>query len=503
MRALAAALLAALVAWAIAQLALDHYLRDQGLHELARVQRGESRIGFEFAHSRDLISGGAEGLGDLAWVDGVLRGQLTGPGVNLRLNLRGLHLDATRFDRLHAVVEVSAPATLTLIFDEPGQLLQLKRDIPLATGWNELAIDLADAAWTANDGGTSASRWGGASGRVGEFRLYLAGPPGLRLGLDHVRFLAREQAQTDTPIAIEWIEAGRVRDRIAAALPLRQHDQSRLGVLLDIGRDTPERSLALRDQIRAVDAEALFWPAGRELPAKLPQAHPAPSGWSPGWAGVAAYALLALLLRWRGPRRGARRAAAIELVVGYMPLLALSLGLGLGEQPMPTTLAWISAALAFQLTGVRRDGGLATGAAPAWAASLKFTLIGACGLGAVAWLTGHWQLPGGQRVALYVPFVALQQAVLLGFLWPRLRDLAPKHALWMTAALFALAHAPNFALMLLSMLGAWWWLTLYRRHRAWLPILASHYLLGLLAISGLPPAILYSAEVGLRYFQVQ
>ncbi len=503
MRTLAAALLAALVAWAIAQLALDHHLRDQGLHDLARVQRGESRIGFEFEQARDLISGGAEGLGDLASADSVLRGRLAGAGVNLRLNLRGLHLDATRFDRLHARVEVSAPATLTLIFDEPGRLLQLKRDIRLETGWNDLEIGLADAPWVPNDGGGPAQNWGGTSGRVGEFRLYIAGPPGLQFGLDHVRFLASERPQAKAPIAIEWIDAGRARERLAAALPLRQHDQSRLGVLLDVGTDTPERALALRDRIRATDAEAVFWPAARELPATPPQSHLAPSGWSPGGGWVGAYALLAALVRWRARRFGVRRAAAIELAVGYLPLLALSLGLGLAEQPMPTTLAWIAAALTFQFAGVRAEGSSMTGTPPAWMASLKFTLIGASVLLAVAWFAGHWLLPGSQRIGVYVPFVALQQAVLLGFLWPRLRDLAPNHALWMTAALFALAHAPNFALMLLSMLGACWWLTLYRRHRAWLPILASHYLLGLLAISCLPPDILYSAEVGLRYFQVQ
>ena len=92
---------------------------------------------------------------------------------------------------------------------------------------------------------------------------------------------------------------------------------------------------------------------------------------------------------------------------------------------------------------------------------------------------------------------------MLGFLWPRLHALAPTEARTLTAGLFAIAHAPNFALMLLSMLAAWWWLGLFQRRRAWLPILVSHYLLGLLAISCLPSEILYSAEVGLRYFLVQ
>jgi hypothetical protein len=142
------------------------------------------------------------------------------------------------------------------------------------------------------------------------------------------------------------------------------------------------------------------------------------------------------------------------------------------------------------------------GDAPGWQASLKFTAFAAIALAIIALLTAHWVPPGAQRVAIYVPFVALQQALLLGFLWPRACALAPRHAQALTAALFAIAHAPNFALMCLSLLAAWAWLGLYQRRRAWLPILASHYALGLLAITCLPPDILYSAEVGLRYFQV-
>ena len=122
---------------------------------------------------------------------------------------------------------------------------------------------------------------------------------------------------------------------------------------------------------------------------------------------------------------------------------------------------------------------------------------------ALAVLHDHFELPGIQRALLYVPFVLLQQLLLLGFLWPRAMAWTPRHGRLLAAGLFALAHAPNFALMLLSLLAAWWWLAMFERHRAWLPILASHYLLGLLAITCLPPDLLYSAELGLRYFQVQ
>lgn len=503
MRPLLIALLAALIAWVIGVQALDHYLVAQAGHDLPRVQRGESRIGFEFEQPRDLISGVAEGVQAQRFDAGVLRGQLDAGGANLRLNLRGLELDADRFRRLNARIEVSAPATLVLIFDEPGRLQQLTRAFVLASGWNELDVALDAEPWRPNDGGDATQPWGGDSGRVGEFRLYLSSKQSVNFGLDHVRFVAAAQGPEVRVISIEWITAKDARARLATGQSLRTAAQARLGVLLDVGRELPERTLTLRDRVRAIDAEAVFWPARRPLPELTAQIGPPPSGWSPGWSAIAAYTLLAVLLRGLATRMPPAWAAGSELVVGYAPLLALSLGLGLGEQPATPVLAWLVAALAFQLSGVRTRDSVLVGTASAWVSGLKFTLMGAIGLAAVALLSTHWQLPGAQRMAMYVPFVVVQQLLLLGFLWPRLHALAPTEARTLTAALFAIAHAPNFALMLLSMLAAWWWLGLYQRHRAWLPILVSHYLLGLLAISCLPSEILYSAEVGLRYFLVQ
>jgi len=333
MRALGIALLAALIAWAIAQLALDHFLVAQARHEIARVARGESRISFEFEQSRDLISGNVEGVDTLQWTGSEVRGRLSGHGANLRLNLRGLQLDAQRLTRLLARVKVSSPATLTLIFDEPGELQQLKRELQLEAGWNRLDLALDDSLWTPNAGGPPPQRWGGESGLVGEFRLYLSGPPGLQFALDYLRFATPE---SPSATAIEWVSTSSLRERLGNASPLRESDSARLGVLLAVGMDTPERILHLRDQVRAIDAEALFWPSWRTPPDPAEAAGPAPTGWTPGSTLVAVYVLLAGLLRWRSKRLPPRMASALELTLGYAPMLALSLGLGLAEQPAPT-----------------------------------------------------------------------------------------------------------------------------------------------------------------------
>ncbi|MBK8068008.1 MAG: hypothetical protein IPK27_10375 [Rhodanobacteraceae bacterium] len=497
MRHLLGALLFAAAAWLIAQCALDHFLMAQGSAEIARAARGESRLGFEFDRARDLIGGAIDNASMLPEEPGVVRARLPDGRGNVRLNLRGLALDARRFRALHLRLEVSARATLSLIFDEPGQLRQWTQRLELAPGWNVLHAQLSDLDWVAHSGGQR-GHWGGTSGRVGEFRLYLSGAPGLEVALDHLRFL---EAPSGRPTAaIEWVDTGTAQQMLDGGGIDRP---ARLGVLLDVGSATPERSLELRERLRALDAEVLFWPAWRGVPdAGSTASAQVPDGWSPGWISVAVYAGLALA--WRLRRRTHRRGdAAIELLLGHAPLLALTLGLGLAEQPSPTALTWLSVALAFQLSGLRVGGSQWAGTAAAWRAVAGYSLPAALALLLIAGGLGHWQAPGLERVTLYIPFVLLQQALLLGFLLPQSRRLAGAHGATLATALFALAHAPNFTLMCLTWLIGGRWIASYHRHRSWLPILASHYVLGLLAITCLPLGWLHSAEAGLRFFQVR
>lgn len=498
-RAAAFALLALGCAWAIAHAALDRFLVVQGRVDYARVLGGWSRLAFEFDSHRELIGDGIEGVRRLPDEPGVLRYELTDGTANLRLNLRGLALDAHRLRGLDLRIEASAPATLHLLFDAPGELRQWQRRIELGAGWNRLRVDLADLSWHAHDGSAEAA-WGGPRARVGEFRLHLAGAAGLVIALDHLRFVDH-LGTSEAPRGVVWLSAHQARARLRAGTPLVEAKNARAGVLLDVWTDTPERALSLRDQLRAIDSDALFWPAWRDPPDAAAVAT-APDGWSPPVPALITYALLALWLRVRA-RPGRRLDALAELAIGHGPLLAITLGLGLAEQPAPGLLAWIALALLFQLSGLRLGNAGWRGEAGAWVGMLRYTLPAALALLAVAWMTAHWQAQGSQRVLLYLPFVLLQQSLLLGFLWPRARLLAGRHGAWLAAALFALAHAPNFALMVATLVIAPAWISSYRRGRAWLPVLCSHYALGLLAISCLPPDWLYSAEAGLRYFQVR
>ncbi|MGE4070226.1 MAG: hypothetical protein AB7E72_03560 [Lysobacterales bacterium] len=486
-------------AFVLANLALDHYLVAQGLHDLQRHARGESRLSFDFDQARDLIGGGIEGAQDATLADGVYAATLPSGQANVRLNLRGLAIDARRYTQLQARLRSSAPARLHLIFDQPGRLDQLTATVDLLPGWNPLQLSLDRLDFSPHAGG-DAQRWGGSSGQVGEFRLYFSGPAGLQIGLDQVRFL--RPGDSGERADIQWLSPAEAAAHLHAGATVSGHGRPITGVLLDLVSTRPEQNLALRDQFRRIDAETLFWPAWRGPPGNPAATTPPRLGWSPGWALVFGYALLALWLRWQSLTQG-KAPSLLELAVGLTPVLALNLGLGLGEEAPPDSRTWLATALLFQLSGLRLRGSSFLGTRAAWKAAVSVLSAAAAILLVIAAATAHWQAPGLQRVVGYLPFVLLQQALLLGFVWPRLASSTPTSAPWLAACLFGLAHAPNFALMCLTLLAAWWWTRHYRQHRSWLPILLTHYLLGLLLISCLPPDCLYSAETGLRFFQVQ
>lgn len=497
---IAAALVAG--AYVIAQLMLDDYLVAQGELDLARAARGESRLSFDFDEARDLIGSTIDGAKDVRLERGILHARLPSGQANVRLNLRGQSLDARRFARLDGYIEVGEASTLHLIFDEPGQLRQFTASVPLAPGWNELRLSLDQLDFKPHQAGPS-QRWGGSSGRVGELRLYFSGPAGLRIALDRLRFRERAHDGEHVQSGVEWITAAQAEDRLDSGQILRPQGALRLGVLLDLGHQRPEQSLVLRDRVRHADADALFWPQWRTPPVGDPMLESRSLGWSPAWWLVISYMLLAAIWMSLRKNKASYSGDLRQLLFGMAPILALTLGLAVGEQVQDGSRLLLLFAFLFQLTAVRMGKSSIPGNPAAWKASLRMLVVAATALLLASALTGTWQFPGWQRIAGYLPFVLLQQAMLLGFLWPRLQTLVPGNAHWAAALLFGVAHSPNFALMCLSSLAAFWWARQYQQHRSWLPIILSHYLLGLLAISCLPSDWLYSAETGLRYFQVQ
>lgn len=149
---------------------------------------------------------------------------------------------------------------------------------------------------------------------------------------------------------------------------------------------------------------------------------------------------------------------------------------------------------------------LSPGDLAAWRNALGFAAVVVVLLLGYRWLVApdhalRW--PGPEKLARYAAWAVFQQ-------WLINRVLA-REALRLTrgreplaaaivAALFGLLHAPNFALMCATCIGAFVWTQLYFRRPYVLPLAVSHVILsvGLMALT--PPWMVRNAEIGARFF---
>lgn len=109
---------------------------------------------------------------------------------------------------------------------------------------------------------------------------------------------------------------------------------------------------------------------------------------------------------------------------------------------------------------------------------------------------------------LLLPWWGLtQQYVLQAFIYRRLKLIvrAEKNTLtiFLAALLFALVHAPNAPLMLLTLIGGLIWTWVYTRAPNLLALGLSHALMSAIAMSSLPAWFLQSMSIGYKYLIYQ
>lgn len=485
--------------------ALERFLIAQASADLQRLQRGESRVALEFAGLEDVISGAAEGATRLHASGGLIYAQVPDGKANFRINLGSAQIDARRFTRLRARLYSSTQARLTLIVHAVGEQRQHATDLHLNAGWNELDVDLSERSFTAlapdADGTEHVSvAWGGRSGRIDELRLYLAADGALDVRLDYLRFAAPGSAPGDDVLRqIRWL--GPSSANAAELLRPDPETEQPFGLLLPLWQHRPETLLAARWRARQANPEVPVWPASQSVPQTPADLWEPRLPWELPWWLVAVYGLALALARWRSRGR-TPVAAALDLALGLVAVAALTLGLVGGQRAAPQTLVALAMALAYMLSRSDFAGAAWWGTGAALRQVMAYTMGPLLVLLAIGLSLDHLAWPGPQRLLGYLPFVVLQQLLLLGFLLPHARRLWPAQAPLLAAFLFALMHAPNFGLMVLSLIAAWFWCTLLLKARAIAPIMLSHYLLGSAAIVCLPPSLLLSAEVGMRYFLV-
>jgi membrane protease YdiL (CAAX protease family) len=130
------------------------------------------------------------------------------------------------------------------------------------------------------------------------------------------------------------------------------------------------------------------------------------------------------------------------------------------------------------------------------------TLLAIAALIFVSYVTHSLHLPDRSwaRLCLLPGWVLLQQYTMLGFSYRRLRQfLHPYQAIIITAGLFALVHAPNVPLMILTFLGGLIWSFVYERVPNLFASAISHLLLSATVLVAAPEWVLPSMTVGYRY----
>lgn len=141
------------------------------------------------------------------------------------------------------------------------------------------------------------------------------------------------------------------------------------------------------------------------------------------------------------------------------------------------------------------------------------TLLACGAFAAVGYLTGslHRTTHFWSNLLVVPMWALVQQYVLQGFIYRRLRlilaggasEQPANRAILVAAAIFALVHAPNPTLMVLTFLGALMWTRVYERAPNLFALGLSHAAISLMLMSSLPPWLLESMSVGYKHFLYQ
>lgn len=451
------------LAWALSQRALQNYWLEQAEAIAAAHQSGHSAVAFPLRGPADLVGGRPLQVRQGHFDESGLQLQLASGPANLPLAFNGRCLNARHFPRLAFDHHNSAPLRLALVHAVQAGGEQRLAEVLLPSGSGRFEVDLRRLDWRAGQSDGEARPLGAEGGRLCEFRLVPVADSDTDLWLARLRF---EQGNDASPppgpveltFAWRWPAALRVEQA-------QRQDHADQAVLPRA--PWPAQLGALADWIAL--ALALLGLGGA-----LSRRWPRPS------VLLSLSAIILLLVELRPPQSWP---AALALAGG---LLSLLLAARTGPRSAVPARLW--------------------GGPGAWLSllpALLLILASALAIGKLAGPSpGQW--PGAIDWLRYLLWAWFQQYLLQRVFVPVLG--APAHnptagplALLPAAAAFALLHLPNLELAVLCLLAGLWWARHFQRHRAWLPLIVAHAVLGSLLPELLPDSWLWSAEVGWRY----
>lgn len=485
----AALLLAAALAWTGNALTV-HALERQAERAAAAYARGHSPWQWQPRGARDVVAQRVFGAGTLRpTADGLQLRLETSQPVQIGLPL-SVPMDFLRLPRLRLELDASAPIALALAgrqsLDGPAYYAPVGVLKPGAAT-PDLAIDTLP--WVIADHRVPPPT------RFAMLRLTLQGASGSTLTLRRIELLPPPTLPHGTAALATAQPYGHFLvtspPPSATTLPV---------VILPRGLGA-SGLLAARDRVRARAPAAVIVPhggLGAVLAAAVTGPPPPTAATSP--LLPLGLALLALGVLQRPPRP-VRLRALIEAAVALVPAAWLIVGMRYDGRISRADAALIAVGLiyaaALEWRARPRDWALL---APArdWALPMIPALVAL-----LAWIALHGVAPEPLSALRYLGWALLQQFMLQVVVARRLQVAGNREvATLATATLFALLHAPNAPLMLLTFAGGLLWTAWFLRRRALLPVALAHAAAALL-IGGLvaPEGWLRSLEVGARYLR--
>jgi hypothetical protein len=470
-----------LLFWLVSVLQISTVLAPEQAAQAQRMADGWHPFAIDFRRPESLAKQPGTGA-RFVWQDATLRVSTEATGFDLRINMQGGVLPLTQLSTLHFAVKANSDQARALRWwwvvydqaDQPGWIA------PLMGATDHIDVS---ALRFANEQDRAQVKLASELAPVRYMRLYGEAPIGADFTLEQLRFRPSALANNRAEQSAAWI---------------------------------PEAMLSAVDRARS---------KAQPMPQFSPIEFSPIEFTTPIWQAwpnaikriVDAFWLLSLLvlasLMLRAPENSvlrSRYAAALAIALG------LSFALLLSQIPIAgwSAYSWrwrlavlLLVAVLFSLWREHGSGQVATknsqGSISAQANPIA-VLIATLALIAMLWLAFGLptRLPHGTRLLVYVGLVALQQLLLQRMLLEKLLAVFPaRWAIVISALLFALWHTPNFSLMCLSFFAALLWCSWYHQGQRLSLIVASHVVLGWVAVATIPSDVLRNAQVGYSYLE--
>jgi len=503
-----------------AQRAFTAHLRGQAARLLALAGTGGTPYQWRFAGPEDVIAGHPFGSDDFEFSAGSLSWRASAP-VEIGIVLART-MSLRSFARLHVDATLASAGELRVVVREKlGEQEFVSAPVPLNAGRNEVMLDTGNLAWFIDGAGESTLPPRDAA--MLRLRFTLARPGEVTL---HSASLRRGAGYSALDLNAEpvIVEPGRAVPsgaigvyRLPFDSSLQQVDIAAIAAISGTSsqplvllpqRGRVEQQIELRNAVYAALPAAILVPESGYAETFNEARALAASGFSEApmrsqWAPVAVLALLLLIARFRSPR-DPRRRALFEIALTMAAPLWLILGDHFDGTLHASHYALIGLTVAYAISlSLPRVWHWNGDVRPWLYAALVVALALAIGLilhGSGARVT---PAPGLRQVLRYFGWALLQQYLICAIYTERWNIVTGNSylAAYLGALGFALMHAPNAALMLATFAGGLCWCAIYLRYRALLPLALSHTACALSLVALLPPDILRSAEVSVRFFQ--